>query len=84
MRRILEKLESCARELTDFQRRANDLQSQTDSLISGSKETIAESRQMMTGGDGHTATPQLGESSPDEFSPPPTPSEGIEQKTIQG
>ncbi|MGJ0510676.1 MAG: hypothetical protein ACR652_26835 [Methylocystis sp.] len=84
MTRILERLYICAQELTAFQRRATDLRSETDSLISGSRQAINQSLVMIaaTGGDGagRASTDPLS----DEFPAPRSPSEDIDQTTNRG
>ncbi len=47
MRDQLDALAFSSRELTEFQERVEKLQADTDILIAGTKDTIAESRRLM-------------------------------------
>lgn len=54
----LDALDSCSRELTDFQVRAGNLQANTANLIAGTKVALADSRRLMCRIDGDTAMPR--------------------------
>ncbi len=53
----LDALDSCSRELVDFQVRAGKLQADTDNLIAGTEAALADSREMMRRVDGDLPMP---------------------------
>jgi hypothetical protein len=77
----LDALDSCSRELVDFQARADKLQADTDVLIAGTAAALADSRRLMSKISGNGAMPRVSdEPLPASASAPPTPSRGTGQR----
>ncbi len=71
MQQILDALAFSSRELTEFQERVGKLQADTDILIAGTKESIADSRRLMRRLDREAATPHPADEPPPASSSSP-------------